>query len=158
MRRVSGWSFFENYLWLEQRFLHALASAVHCATQAPNSPQFCEQAKFIASQFAMQTFGVSTWASWIFLMGGTASLRTVAANRKISAKMYLVQASPENDMTLRPTCNKLDLALAEQSGIALRFSLSNRARRSERTEFEAKKRSVDALRARESARWQQRLM
>jgi hypothetical protein len=29
---VSGWSFFENYLRVEQRFLHALASASHCAT------------------------------------------------------------------------------------------------------------------------------
>jgi hypothetical protein len=37
------------------RLLHDEASAVHCATQDPDSPQFCAQEKLLELQFAMHS-------------------------------------------------------------------------------------------------------
>jgi hypothetical protein len=35
--------------------LHDAASAVHCATQEPDSPQFCAHEKLLELQFAMHS-------------------------------------------------------------------------------------------------------
>jgi hypothetical protein len=48
----------EAYLSSPQRALHAAASAVHLATQEPDSPQFCAQEKLAELQFEMHSVGV----------------------------------------------------------------------------------------------------
>jgi hypothetical protein len=45
--------------------LHAAASAVHCATQAPDKPQFCAQEKLFESQLATHSAKVRDCASRI---------------------------------------------------------------------------------------------
>jgi hypothetical protein len=45
----------ETYLSSLQRALHDAASAVHCATQEPDSPQFCAHEKLLELQFAMHS-------------------------------------------------------------------------------------------------------
>ncbi|OSJ32147.1 hypothetical protein BSZ19_20125 [Bradyrhizobium japonicum] len=42
---------------LEQAALQAAAVALHCATQAPDNPQFCEHEKFTESQFVTHSLG-----------------------------------------------------------------------------------------------------
>jgi hypothetical protein len=42
---------------LEQVALQAAAFALHCATQAPDNPQFFEQEKFALSQSVTHSFG-----------------------------------------------------------------------------------------------------
>jgi hypothetical protein len=37
--------------------LQAAAVALHCATQAPDNPQFCEHEKLAESQFVTHSFG-----------------------------------------------------------------------------------------------------
>ena len=49
---------FDAYLNSPQRALHAAASAVHLATQEPDSPQFCAQEKLAELQFEKQSAGV----------------------------------------------------------------------------------------------------
>ena len=48
----------DAYLGSQQRALHAAASAVHLATQEPDSPQFCAQEKLAELQFEMHSGGV----------------------------------------------------------------------------------------------------
>jgi hypothetical protein len=45
--------------------LHAAAVAVHCATQAPDNPQFCEQEKLLESQLATHSAKVRDCATRI---------------------------------------------------------------------------------------------
>ena len=47
----------ELHFALEQAALQAAAVALHCATQAPDNPQFCEHEKFAESQFVTHSFG-----------------------------------------------------------------------------------------------------
>jgi hypothetical protein len=46
---------YEIYLGSPHRLLHDEASAVHCATQDPDSPQFWAQEKLLELQFAMHS-------------------------------------------------------------------------------------------------------
>jgi len=46
---------YEIYLGSLHRLLHDEASAVHCATQDPDSPQFCAQEKLLELQLAMHS-------------------------------------------------------------------------------------------------------
>jgi hypothetical protein len=45
----------EIYLNSLHRLLHDAASTVHCATQDPDSPQFCAQEKLAELQFEMHS-------------------------------------------------------------------------------------------------------
>jgi hypothetical protein len=42
---------------LAQAALQTAAAALHCATQAPDNPQFCEHEKLVESQFVTHSFG-----------------------------------------------------------------------------------------------------
>jgi hypothetical protein len=52
--RPTTWAF---HFALEQAALQAAAVALHCATQAPDNPQFCEHEKLTESQFVTHSFG-----------------------------------------------------------------------------------------------------
>jgi hypothetical protein len=45
----------ETYLDSPHRTLHDVASTVHCATQDPDSPQFCAQEKLAELQLLMHS-------------------------------------------------------------------------------------------------------
>jgi hypothetical protein len=82
-----------DHLGLVQRLLHASASTVHCATHAPDNPQFCAQEKLVALQFATHTSGVWAWASLSRSRNVAASLDTRPESRISNVKMCLTPTS-----------------------------------------------------------------
>jgi hypothetical protein len=85
---------FESYLGLSHLVLHAADTALHCATQDPDSPQFCAQEKLFELQFEMHSAGVWVCASRSFSINVAASVDVIPNNQK-STTTYLMVWPPK---------------------------------------------------------------
>src|SRR6202790_4523145 len=86
-----------SYLILLHSFLHAADAAVHCATHAPDSPQFCAQEKLFELQF--ETHSTTVWfcASRSLSTNVPAMLSVIPDISNRSAIMYLMASFPRGN-------------------------------------------------------------
>jgi hypothetical protein len=84
----------KSYLNLLHSFLHAADAAVHCATHAPDSPQFCAQEKLFELQFDTHSATVWFCASRSLSTNVLALLSVIPDISNRSTIMYLMASSP----------------------------------------------------------------
>jgi hypothetical protein len=72
--------------------LQATAVAAHCATQAPDNPQFCEQEKLLESQLAMHSAKVRDWATRVPSTGAPPA--AVSDKIRATSAMNLIGSRP----------------------------------------------------------------
>jgi hypothetical protein len=82
-----------SYLSLLHSFLHAADAAVHCATHAPDSPQFCAQEKLFELQFDTHSATVWFCASRSLSIKVPALLAAISDRNNESTIMYLMLIS-----------------------------------------------------------------
>jgi hypothetical protein len=83
---VESKPYFRSLHWL----LHDEASAVHCATQDPDSPQFCAHEKLFELQVAIHSANVRVCASRILPMNAAALPDAIADESTKSATRYFM--------------------------------------------------------------------
>ena len=83
-----------SYLSLLHSFLHAADVAVHCATHAPDNPQFRAQEKLFESQIETHSANVWFCASRSLSMNVAASLVVIADRSNRNAIAYLMGSFP----------------------------------------------------------------
>jgi hypothetical protein len=95
-------------------FLHAADAAVHCATHAPDSPQFCAQEKLLELQF--ETHSTAVWFCAIRSFSiNVPALLSVISNR--STMMYLMVSSPRGNEVRLVFPNSGQLVHLRESGL-----------------------------------------
>jgi hypothetical protein len=107
-----------SYLSLLHSFLHAADAAVHCATHAPDSPQFCAQEKLFELQFDTHSATVWFCASRSLSIKVPALLAAISDRNNESTIMYLMLSSRQGNERLGLCFGVLDrLVRLRDSGL-----------------------------------------
>jgi hypothetical protein len=77
--------------------LHAADAAVHCATHAPDSPQFCAQEKLFELQSATHSDAVCFCASRSLSVAVPALPAVIPGRSDSSITVYLMASSPQGN-------------------------------------------------------------